>query len=128
MRMRGLPRHLILWPALACAALALLVITAFGVAWITAPSITDLQARVRTLGIGKIASIFAGRGIAASHRRHVFEPFYRGPGSRGSGLGLAICRGFVEANGGRIQIQTRDGKGTTFVVSFPPTPQPAPLP
>ena len=70
----------------------------------------------------------AGRGIPAAERSQVFDPFYRGrDGSPGSGLGLAICRGFVEANGGRIQVQTREGEGTTFVVSFPPAPQPAPL-
>jgi membrane peptidoglycan carboxypeptidase len=47
--MRRLPRHLILWPALACAAVALVAVVAFAVAWLTAPSITDLQARVRAL-------------------------------------------------------------------------------
>jgi len=69
-----------------------------------------------------------GRGIAASHRRHVFEPFYRGPGSRGSGLGLAICRGFVEANGGRIRLLADTGEGTAFAVSLPLVQQPAPAP
>src|SRR5439155_218145 len=68
------------------------------------------------------------RGIAASHRRHVFEPFYRGPGSRGSGLGLAICRGFVEANGGRIRLLADTGEGTAFAVSLPLVQQPAPAP
>ena len=43
----------------------------------------------------------------------------------GSGLGLAICRGFVEANGGRIQLQTGTPDGTSFAVSFPLVPQPA---
>ena len=69
-----------------------------------------------------------GRGIAASHRRHVFEPFYRGPGSRGSGLGLAICRGFVEANGGRIRLLADTGEGTAFAVSLPLVQQPVPAP
>ncbi len=66
-----------------------------------------------------------GRGIPQAQRSHVFEPFYRGRDSgRGSGLGLAICRGFVEANHGRIQLSTTDG--TSFVVSFPAARQPAP--
>jgi two-component system sensor histidine kinase KdpD len=65
----------------------------------------------------------------------VFEPFFRardrdpGTGSgaavSGSGLGLAICRGFVEANGGRIVLQTGRDTGTTFTVSFPVASQPA---
>jgi two-component system sensor histidine kinase KdpD len=65
-----------------------------------------------------------GRGIPASQRARVFEPFFRGRGAgRGSGLGLAICRGFVEANKGRIQLSVADG--TSFAVSFPLVRQPA---
>jgi two-component system, OmpR family, sensor histidine kinase KdpD len=67
-----------------------------------------------------------GRGIASQHRPHVFEPFYRGrgDGGSGSGLGLAICRGFVEANGGQIILQSPAGGGTSFAVSFPLVAQP----
>ena len=67
-----------------------------------------------------------GRGIAPGARAHVFEPFFRGRGAEsGSGLGLTICRGFVEANGGRIRLQTGRGDGTSFSVSFPRVKQPA---
>jgi two-component system sensor histidine kinase KdpD len=67
-----------------------------------------------------------GRGIPLDHRGRIFEPFFRGRGSgaSGSGLGLAICRGFVEANGGRITVQSNEGHGTSFAVSFPSVPQP----
>jgi two-component system, OmpR family, sensor histidine kinase KdpD len=66
-----------------------------------------------------------GRGIPAQQRGQVFEPFFRGrDAGGGSGLGLAICRGFVEANHGRIHLSTSDG--TSFAVSFPTTRQPAP--
>jgi two-component system sensor histidine kinase KdpD len=67
-----------------------------------------------------------GPGISREHRRRIFEPFFRGRGAgvSGSGLGLAICRGFVEANGGRIVIQSNLGLGTSFAVSFPVVPQP----
>jgi two-component system, OmpR family, sensor histidine kinase KdpD len=62
----------------------------------------------------------SGRGIPPSQRAHVFEPFWRGrDGAPGSGLGLAICRGFVAANGGRIQLHSRPGEGSSFAVSFP---------
>jgi two-component system sensor histidine kinase KdpD len=62
-----------------------------------------------------------GPGIPEPERERIFEPFYRrGPGpSRGFGLGLAIARGFVEANGGEIAVESVPGQGTTFVVSFP---------
>ena len=66
-----------------------------------------------------------GRGIPKRHRSRVFEPFFRGrDGGAGSGLGLAICRGFVEANGGRIVLQADGAVGTSFVVSFPLARQP----
>jgi two-component system sensor histidine kinase KdpD len=68
-----------------------------------------------------------GRGVAASHRNHVFEPFYRAGESRGSGLGLAICRGFVEANGGRVRLLAAQD-GAAFAVSVPLVEQPAPSP
>ena len=68
-----------------------------------------------------------GRTIPPSQRPHVFEPFFRaGDGAAGSGLGLAICRGFVEANGGRIQLQAHGSAHcTTFNVSFPPARRPS---
>jgi two-component system, OmpR family, sensor histidine kinase KdpD len=73
-----------------------------------------------------------GTGIPRRYRSQVFEPFFRGRGpgpgdgpSGGSGLGLAICRGFVEANGGRIVLQTGRDTGTIFTVSFPVAAQPA---
>jgi len=67
-----------------------------------------------------------GPGIPLEQRRHIFEPFFRGRGggAAGSGLGLAIARGFVEANAGRIVVQSNVGLGTSFAVSFPRVPQP----
>jgi len=80
------------------------------------------------VGSGRVTVrvIDRGRGIPASDRARVFEPFFRGrrdTGS-GSGLGLAICRGFVEANGGQIVLQSAHGPGASFAVSFPVVKQP----
>ena len=67
-----------------------------------------------------------GRTISRSQRSRVFEPFARGDAAgSGTGLGLAICRGFVEANGGRIALQAPGGEETSFAVSFPLVQQPA---
>jgi two-component system sensor histidine kinase KdpD len=67
-----------------------------------------------------------GRSIPQSQRRYVFEPFFRGrEGAVGAGLGLAICRGFVEANGGQIALQSAREGATAFMVSFPLTRQPS---
>jgi two-component system sensor histidine kinase KdpD len=66
-----------------------------------------------------------GPGIPRRDRAQVFEPFFRGAErGPGAGLGLAICRGFVEANGGRIVLQTGTGPGASFAVSFPLVEQP----
>jgi two-component system sensor histidine kinase KdpD len=66
-----------------------------------------------------------GRGVPASQHAQIFKPFVRGRDAQpGSGLGLAICRGFVEANGGRITLQSRGREGSAFAVSFPAVAQP----
>jgi K+-sensing histidine kinase KdpD len=62
-----------------------------------------------------------GPGIPEGQRERIFEPFYRAEGAaagNGSGLGLAIARGFVEANGGEIGVESLPGQGSSFVVSF----------
>jgi K+-sensing histidine kinase KdpD len=63
-----------------------------------------------------------GTGIPEHERERIFEPFYRREDSgQGFGLGLAIARGFVEASGGEIGVESVPGQGSTFVVSFRPT-------
>ena len=75
-----------------------------------------------------------GPGIPRADQERIFEPFYRGREARaqrwtGSGLGLAIARGFVEANGGRIWVDSLPGQGTSFVVELPvPEAEPVPAP
>jgi two-component system, OmpR family, sensor histidine kinase KdpD len=58
-----------------------------------------------------------GPGLPEAERGRIFEPFYRA-GRGGSGLGLAIARGFIEANGGEIGVESLPGQGSSFVVSF----------
>jgi two-component system, OmpR family, sensor histidine kinase KdpD len=63
-----------------------------------------------------------GPGIPENLRERIFEPFYRAPGAAsgaGSGLGLAIARGFIEANGGEVEVESLPGQGSSFVVTFP---------
>jgi two-component system sensor histidine kinase KdpD len=82
---------------------------------------------VRRLGPRIVVRVVdQGPGIPAAEQARIFEPFYRGTkGDRwtGSGLGLAIAKGFVEANGGTISVESLPGQGTSFVVSFP-VPEP----
>jgi two-component system, OmpR family, sensor histidine kinase KdpD len=81
--------------------------------------------RARPVGDRVIVRVIdRGPGIALADQERIFEPFYRsasGPDERhpGSGLGLAIAKGFVEAGGGRIWVESRPGRGSTFVVELP---------
>jgi two-component system sensor histidine kinase KdpD len=67
-----------------------------------------------------------GPGIPPAQQERVFEPFYRSgtdrTGHRGSGLGLAIVRGFVEANGGKVWVESLPGQATSFVIELPVQP------
>jgi signal transduction histidine kinase len=63
----------------------------------------------------------SGSGIAAGAQAEVFDRFRRaGPsGQKGAGLGLAIVKAVTEAHGGRVQLQSAEGKGTTVEVVLP---------
>jgi len=84
-----------------------------------------VSVRARAVGPRILVRIVdRGPGVAHAEQARIFEPFYRAPdearnGHRGSGLGLAIVRGFVEANGGRVWVESLPGQGATFVVELP---------
>jgi two-component system NtrC family sensor kinase len=61
-----------------------------------------------------------GHGIAREDLTKIFEPFYttKGPGA-GTGLGLSICYGIVRDHGGRIDVDSAPGAGSTFRVVLP---------
>lgn len=61
-----------------------------------------------------------GRGIPAEHLPHIFEPFFTTkPAGRGTGLGLALSRDIAHKHGGRIEVDSTLGRGTTFRVTLP---------
>lgn len=65
-----------------------------------------------------------GPGIAEPNLEHIFDPFYRarpssGGRSRSRGLGLPIAARIVQLHGGRIEVSSRPGEGTSFQIHLP---------
>ncbi|MBI2895747.1 MAG: HAMP domain-containing protein [Deltaproteobacteria bacterium] len=64
-----------------------------------------------------------GIGIPPEELPHIFEPFRRAAAAReaiaGVGLGLSVARQIVEAHGGRIEVESQVGKGSTFRIRLP---------
>lgn len=61
-----------------------------------------------------------GQGIAPEYKNKIFERYFRAPGSKkeGTGLGLAISKEFIEAQGGKITVESDFGAGSTFIVAL----------
>jgi signal transduction histidine kinase len=79
---------------------------------------------VRSLdGHAQVEVSDTGIGIPEEAMPHLFEEFYRAPNAKkaevGTGLGLAIVQDLVEHYGGRIQVKSTVGVGTTFTVTLP---------
>ena len=59
-----------------------------------------------------------GIGISKENKEKIFTPFFT-TRAKGMGVGLAICKKFVESHGGSIEVESKDGKGSTFTVMLP---------
>jgi len=70
-----------------------------------------------------------GRGIPTEDMGRIFEPFYTGKmkGRSGTGLGLAVVWGTLRDHNGYIDVQSEEGRGTTFTLYFPVTREPLTL-
>jgi signal transduction histidine kinase len=61
-----------------------------------------------------------GPGIPAEVQSRIFDPFFTTkPVGQGTGLGLSLSHGIIERHGGRIQVQSSPGHGTSFVIDLP---------
>jgi two-component system NtrC family sensor kinase len=80
-----------------------------------------IAVRARALAGGgvRISVRDSGHGIPAAIKARVFEPFFSTKGGKTSGLGLAICANIVEQHGGRIEVESEEGEGTTFEIQLP---------
>lgn len=74
-------------------------------------------------GSVRIAVVDTGSGIPEADLPHIFDRFYKvdkaRSGRAGAGLGLAIAKRLVEAQGGMIMVESKEGAGTQFVVALP---------
>jgi len=88
-------------------------------------SLTIKAADVENSPHVRLQVIDTGPGIPDKLMSKIFEPFFTTKGtarngqSKGTGLGLAICKEIVEHHGGRIEVASEIGKGTTFSVYLP---------
>jgi signal transduction histidine kinase len=67
-----------------------------------------------------------GIGIAEEDQKRLFQRFYRVRNEQtryiqGTGLGLSLVKKIVESHNGRVEVESRPGRGTTFSVSLPNT-------
>lgn len=68
-----------------------------------------------------------GCGLTPENRIRIFEPFYQVESAArrrhgGTGLGLAICRGIIESQKGKIWVESKQGKGSSFYFTIPLNP------
>jgi two-component system NtrC family sensor kinase len=73
---------------------------------------------------GHVEVVFSdsGKGMKDDVQRRIFEPFFSTK-KGGSGLGLSVSRQILQAHGGTIECESREGQGTTFTVRLPRAPE-----
>ncbi len=65
-----------------------------------------------------------GCGIKAEHLDKIFEPFFTTQEvGKGTGLGLSVTYGIVEQHGGELEVESQEGQGSTFTITFPALPR-----
>jgi len=76
----------------------------------------------KTNGFVEVSFKDTGKGIPKENREKLFTPFFTTK-AKGMGMGLPICKKFVDANGGTIEVESEEGKGSTFTVKLPIQPE-----
>jgi two-component system sensor histidine kinase KdpD len=89
------------------------------------------RSKIRILGLVRSHKLCIqveddGPGIPEAYVTHIFEKFYRVPGSRtgGTGLGLSIVKSIVELHRGQVRMENRQPHGARFIVELPIEKQP----
>ena len=87
------------------------------------PEKSDIKIDVKKLDAQVLFSVHdSGKGIDPKYKERIFEKFYQVPSTdtakTGTGLGLAISKDFIEAQGGKIWMESEIGTGSTFSFSL----------
>ncbi|GAJ23968.1 unnamed protein product [marine sediment metagenome] len=81
------------------------------------------QVRVKTVlddnGMIRFEVTDNGCGMNEEIKRNLFTSFFSTKGGKGTGLGLLVTRKLVEEHGGKIDVTSQSGKGSTFVIQLP---------
>jgi signal transduction histidine kinase len=92
--------------------------------WVRVAATAVPGSRFQVPGEVQITVEDRGLGIDAEDKKHIFEPFYRGRDAvaqqiQGSGLGLNLVMRIVVAHGGKVNVTSEPGQGSTFTLSLP---------
>jgi signal transduction histidine kinase len=60
-----------------------------------------------------------GCGISEENQKHIFDPFFSTKGEGGTGLGLSITYGLAQKLGGKLDVESKEGEGSSFTVTLP---------
>jgi signal transduction histidine kinase len=86
---------------------------------ITPPGTIEVATRANSHFVELIIAD-SGKGIPADHLTKIFDPFFTTKEmTKGTGLGLAVSYGIIKKHGGDIEVESTEGKGTTFTVRLP---------
>ncbi len=92
------------------------------------PTGSDVRIQASSAGQQVVIAITDhGQGIAEEDLPHIFDEFYRTSEAKqvaveGTGLGLSIVKSVVDTHGGRIEVDSKPGRGSTFTIYLPTAP------
>ncbi len=69
-------------------------------------------------GVNIISIRDTGAGISLEKSKRICEPFFTDK-NKGTGLGLAITKNIIESHGATLEVESVEGEGTTFIITFP---------
>lgn len=73
-------------------------------------------------GYARIDISDTGHGIPEHNLEKIFDPFFTTKENRGTGLGLSVSYGIIDSHGGKIEVKSKVGSGTTFTIRLPLQP------